>query len=471
MTVNILKLKVVLLGLLQLFSCVVFGQLITPGSVLLQVLENHPRSTQAEIKLRSADAYFMKAKGSFDPSVNSSFDNKNFDNKEYFRSFNGELRVPTWYGLDFKAGYESHRGDFLNPENNTPTGGLYYLGASLPLGRGLFIDDRRTMVKEARVGQEIAKTDRDLINNQLLFESMYAYWTWFVAFYNKRVFEDALVNAEERYEGIRKDALAGDRAAIDTVEAAIQIQNIKVNLNVANNELMQRQLEFSNYFWNQNQVNYNVDSDDFPIDIDQAVTYSQNINQNIAVDNLIRNHPFLQRLSLDNKQLEIINRNLRDRLKPDVFLNFNPLVQATGNPALATNLLNNYKWGINFYYPLFLRKERADIKINELKISETQIKLTEQEVDILNDIRQQIAEWNATSEQVLLNEEAVRLYKNMLDAERRLFSIGESSLFLINTREQVYINALIKLNETIAKNNIAYNKIFYYAGKMESLVN
>ncbi len=471
MTLKKLLLKLVAVGLIQLMCGVAIGQLITPESVLRQVLDYHPRSAQADIKLRTADAYVMKAKGNFDPSIRSSFDNKNFDNKEYFRSFNGELKIPTWYGLDFKAGYESHQGDFLNPENNTPTGGLYYLGASLPLGRGLFIDDRRTMVKEARVGQEIAKTDRDLINNQLLFESMYAYWTWFVSYYNRRVFDEALANAEERYEGIRKDALAGDRASIDTIEAAIQIQNIKVNLNVANNDLMQRQLEFSNYFWNENQINFNVDTDDFPIDINQAVIYSQKINQDIAVENLIINHPYLQRLTLDNRQLEIISRNLRDRLKPDVFLNFNPLVQATGNPALATNLLNNYKWGISFYYPLFLRKERADIKINELKISETQIKLTEQKVDILNDIRQQIAEWNATSEQVKLNEEAVRLYKSMLDAERRLFAIGESSLFLINTREQVYINAQIKLNETIAKNNIAYNKIFYYAGKMESLVN
>lgn len=452
--------------LIQKVSC----QVITPVSVLKQVMAHHPRALQADLKTQVAEAYVMKSKGAFDPIISSSFDNKNFNQQQYFRSFNGELKLPTWYGLDFKAGYESHRGDFINPEDSTPTGGLYYLGASLPLGRGLFIDDRRTLVREARVGQEIAQTDRDLMNNQLLFESMYAYWTWFIAFHNKKVFEEALINAQERYEGIRKDALAGDRAGIDTVEAAIQIQNIKVNLNVAENELVQRQIELSNYFWDDNQTNIQWRNDNSPIEIQRASDLSFDNNPQLTLEQLLKNHPYLQRLFLDNKQLEIQNRNLRDRLKPDVFLNFNPLTQATGNPDLATNLLNNYKWGINFYYPLFLRKERGDIKINAFKMTETQIKIKEQEVDIYNDIQQQMAEWNATREQVALNEEAVMLYKRMLDAERRLFAMGESSLFLINTRELVYIQAAIKLNETIAKNNIAYNKIFYYAGKMTALI-
>lgn len=447
------------------------SQVVTPEAVMNQVISYHPRSIQADIKTQVADAYLLKARGSFDPVVSGSFDNKNFDDKEYFRSFFGELKIPTWYGLDFKAGYESHRGDFVNPENSTPTGGLYYLGASLPLGRGLLIDDRRTRVKEARIGQDMAQTDRDLINNELLFESVYAYWTWFMAHHNRKVFEDALSNAQERYEGIRKDVLAGDRAGIDTIEAAIQIQNIRVNLNKANNELVMSLMELSNYFWDENQNNINLNTGNQPLDIQVAAAESVTRDIGMALENLILNHPYLQNLMLENSQLEVVNRNLRDRLKPDVWLNYNPLTQATGNPALATGLLNNYKWGMSFYYPLFLRKERGDIKINEFKMTENQLKLRELEVDISNDIQQQLAEWNATREQVILNQEALNLYKSMLDAERRLFSQGESSLFLINTREQVYINAAVKLNETIAKNHIAFNKIFYYAGKMGNLLN
>lgn len=447
------------------------GQIITPESVMQQVMAHHPRSIQADLKTQVADAYVLKARGSFDPVISGSFDNKNFDDKEYFRSFFGEIKIPTWYGLDFKAGYESHTGDFVNPENSTPTGGLYYMGATLPLGRGLLIDNRRTRVREARIGQKIAQTDRTIIYNQLLFESVYAYWTWFLAYHNQKVFEDALLNAQERYEGIRKDVMAGDRAGIDTVEAAIQIQNIRINLNKVENELVMSLMELSNYFWDENQLNISLQTGSEPLDIETAVGESVTRDIQNAWENLIQNHPYLQNLILDNRQLEVQNRNLRDRLKPDVFLNYNPLTQATGNPALATSLLNNYKWGLGFYYPLFLRKERADIRINEFKMTENQLKIREQEVDIANDIKQQIAEWNATRDQVILNQEALRLYKNLLDAERRLFSQGESSLFLINTREQVYINAAVKLNETIVKNHIAFNKIFYYAGKMDNLLN
>ena len=66
--------------------------------------------------------------------------------------------------------------------------------------------------------------------------------------------------------------------------------------------------------------------------------------------------------------------------------------------------------------------------------------------------------------------QAVNQYRQMLEAERRLFDLGESSLFLINTREQAYILANVKLTELIAKNRMAYYSIWYFAGRMTEIL-
>ena len=45
-------------------------------------------------------------------------------------------------------------------------------------------------------------------------------------------------------------------------------------------------------------------------------------------------------------------------------------------------------------------------------------------------------------------------YYKLWSAEKRLFDAGESSLFMINSRENSYINAQLKLNEF----NLKFNK-------------
>jgi outer membrane protein TolC len=52
-------------------------------------------------------------------------------------------------------------------------------------------------------------------------------------------------------------------------------------------------------------------------------------------------------------------------------------------------------------------------------------------------------EINALLSQIAITNSLVADYARMLDAEERLFSFGESSLFLINTRENSLIGSQI----------------------------
>ena len=77
--------------------------------------------------------------------------------------------------------------------------------------------------------------------------------------------------------------------------------------------------------------------------------------------------------------------------------------------------------------------------------------------------------YNTLVEQIRIYNEAVELYQQMYTAEQRLFDIGESSLFLVNTREQNFVQARLKRVEYVAKLQKAYFQVLFTAGKLSDL--
>ena len=61
------------------------------------------------------------------------------------------------------------------------------------------------------------------------------------------------------------------------------------------------------------------------------------------------------------------------------------------------------------------------------------------------------AEINSYAEQVQQVEAIVTNYKTLLQGEERKFALGESSLFLVNSREQKLIDARLKRTELYFK--------------------
>jgi hypothetical protein len=96
---------------------------------------------------------------------------------------------------------------------------------------------------------------------------------------------------------------------------------------------------------------------------------------------------------------------------------------------------------MNFYFPLFLRKERGSLKLAKFKIQETEFALSIEKVQLANKINAQKIEIESLIKQRNLINGLVNDNNAMLLSEERLFTFGESSLFLINTRENNLVTA------------------------------
>ena len=112
-----------------------------------------------------------------------------------------------------------------------------------------------------------------------------------------------------------------------------------------------------------------------------------------------------------------------------------------------------------------------NLKLTNYKIQDAEF---EQDITILeltnklNAIRFEI---NSLSEQVQIIEDIVIDYETLVSAEERKFSLGESSLFLINSREQKLIDARLKENSLFTKQLKSYVSYFNVLGLADITLN
>nr|MBP8074100.1 TolC family protein [Bacteroidia bacterium] len=106
---------------------------------------------------------------------------------------------------------------------------------------------------------------------------------------------------------------------------------------------------------------------------------------------------------------------------------------------------------VKFSFPLFLRKQRSYLELTRIELQQVSLKQEQKEVEIKNKNAAIAQQLDATARQVGLYDEMVTNYRRLVDAEMERFQLGESSIFLINSREQKLIEAELKLNELKAK--------------------
>ena len=438
------------LTLLVLISSVVFAQqALTETAFLCMVKQNHPLIKISNLQPKYGDAYLIKAKGGFDPKIAGSLNQKYFDGKQYYSVGDYGIKYPTWYGLTVKTGVESNRGTYLDPQAKTPSGGLFYGGIGANLGQGMLIDQRRADLWSAKINLQSSEEERRLQVNKLLYETGYAYWDWFLAFHAREILQDAYDVALERFIAVQQTAILGDRAFIDTVEAGLQVQQRLSLLRDAEANYKEKCNAQSTYLLSEQQEPLVLSESTQPSSQKDWIASAE---IPFKTDSLLNQHPYLKITSFKVDMLEIDRKLKADRLKPTVQLNYNILNEPVNYNPFSDLDINDYKWGFSIEMPLFLRKERGELKLASLKIEETQLNLAQLKAQLNMKINNARIDLSNSIDQLEIYQRSVTDSKALLDAERNMFENGESSLFLINMRELNYIQSQLKYLEWQAKN-------------------
>lgn len=408
------------------------------------VKQHHPLLKQANLQLSVGEANLLRSRGGFDPKIEVDYDRKKFKETEYFDQLNATFKIPTWYGIEFKANFEENTGEFLNPNLNVPEGGLYSAGVSFSLAQGFLINERMAMLRQARFFIDQTAAERDLLVNDLIFQASKTYFEWIEANNEQEIYGNFLRNADLRFQGVKRSVEEGDKAAIDSTEAKITFQTRRLSLEAARLKTRKAALKASNFLW-LNDVPLEIEEDIVPVLPDNSIIQSSLYLEGITNDpEMITNHPKLRSLNAKVEGLEVERSLKRNKLLPKLDLEYNFLTPT----ADQFNSLNtaNYKAGVNFSVPLFLRKERGDVRLANLKLQEVTFERVATSLALQNKIAAVNAEIASLQEQNSLIDGIVINYETMLTAEERKFELGESSLFLINSREQKLIESTLKAN-------------------------
>lgn len=425
-------------------SCTVFGQQtiskeLTYNEFLGYVKKYHPLVKSANLELSEAQANLMMARGGFDPKIEVDFSKKQFKDKEYYSILNSSFKIPTWYGIELKAGFDNNEGVYLNPENTTPNAGLTSFGISVPLGQGLFINQRMADVRKAKIQVKLSQSERKLQAVSVLYDASLAYFNWKKNFEEMKLYETYNNNAEIRLEGIKSLITQGDKPAIDSIEAGIIVKNRALSLEDSKLKLAKAKLELSNFMWIDNNIPLEISDDLVPeTDLESTLQETLKTNDLLQRDFSLEAHPKINALQNKIDMLTVDKQLKQNMLLPKINVGYSYLSE----PSYIDNYrFEDYKIGLDFAFPLFLRKERGSLKLAKYKLLESEFTLALEKTQLSNKINAQKIEINSLVKQKKLAKDLVQNNLTMLNSEERLFTFGESSLFLINTRENNLVSA------------------------------
>lgn len=436
-------------------------KILTLETVWQRVTDHHPVALQATLLPLQASAGLREARGGFDPKLFADWQQKSFKGTEYYTFSESGLKIPTWYGLEFKGVYQTARGANVSAEHYLPAVGQAVVGVKASALRGLLIDERRTVLQQAKLLRARNAAEQQSILNDLWFETAVVYWEWWVAYQQWQVFQRALENARQRQVAIVASFEQGDKPAIDTVESMVQVQTRLLELQQAELDFRNTGLHMANFLWQDGEIPLEVDSNTVPGPPNLELAESLSLDLPQLLLDLETRHPDLRQYQLKISDLEIRRRLAVEQLKPRLDLEYNFLGNGFefgynngSDGAIHSLVAENYKIGFSFEMPLFLRKERGKLQQTDLKILEADYDLRQKRLSTSNKVMAYYNEWQTAQEQLDLFNQTIANYRRLLDAELQKFSLGESSLFLINSRENKLIDAelkLIKLQATLPK--------------------
>ena len=456
----------ILAFLFILFATVGYAQsdtvILTYDEYLYSVLTQHPLAKQADLKLTMAKAEMLAAKGGFDPEITSNWSQKNFKDKLYYRIFESKLKVPTRLGIDVVGGYENTEGDFLNPENKTDKLGLWNVGIEANLLQGLITNERRTALQQARIYQDIAENQRQLMLNEIVLSASDAYLEWQKYFGRQAVIQENIDIANTYFINTRTSFENGEKTAMDTLEAFILAQDAVVLLQKNEMKLSKTEQTLENFLWLNN----------MPLEL-QNTTQPEpttspifEIPADILINTDLTQNPIIAEKLNKESYYQVEQKLKREKLKPKLKVKYNPLLATTEESIAPTFSANNYKWGFDFSMPLLLRSERANVQKGEIKLQEIALDIQNKRNELQNKIDNSRQQQTILAEQIALQTRNNEGYRLLLEGENDKFLYGESSVFLLNKRQEKYLNGRLKLIDVQVKLQRELLDYLYYTNAL-----
>lgn len=419
-------------------------KLLTLETVYSNLEKTFPVILLSMREIRKAEFEILSAQGAFDLALKGTATN----NTGYYNSNRLEtnLEKPTSiWGTSFFAGYRVSSGDFPDyyGERRTNSAGEVRFGGRIPLWRDRSVDQSRLDLKQSELNRGIAENILAEQRLGVFRDAAVSYFNWVAAGQRRKIVQDLLILAETRNEQIKKRVKLGDIPVIEQKENERAILARREQVTAAERLLQKSALYLSLYYRTPDGKMISPPVEELPAAFEPELPVSE-ANFEKDKGHALENRPELKRI-LNEIEMEknalAFHENQRG---PQLDL----ILRGSRDIQSGTNFKRDPWEGdfsLVFNIPLQTRKQDGKIGGTEQKIEILKTKLSYQKDKISIEAGDAlIALENALKRLQIIREELI-VAENLAKAEKTRFDLGDSTLLIVNLREQNAAEVALRL--------------------------
>lgn len=426
--------NVILLILFLLSSSESFCRINEPlklVDILEKVDQFYPQVIIAYLEISKAQGDYISALGKFDPTLNINSRSQPFGG--YVNThIDNELVVPTLKnGLKLFGGYRIGRGDWPIYYQNylTNSGGEYRVGLSFPLLRNRAIDKERTALFTQAEIIHLNNQNASSTKIKIYQEAIKAYWQWVEAGFQVKAFRHLLFLAKKRQDAIIKQANQGELAKLAIAENLQMMIQRQQFVNQGKMMLEQAAVNLSIYYRDSRGRRLKPKTSQLP-----HLIKAKRITVSTIFDRL-KDHPELRKMESYYHIVKMKQNLARNDLLP----NLDAMAYTSkqyGNGGYPRLIPQAALVGISFKFPFCQREAKGRLlsSTSELKQIKTKKKFIYEKLS--NQLANFFIAIRIYNQQINLLTHSLHLAKKVEHGEMKKFYQGDSTLFLVNQREQ-----------------------------------
>jgi len=410
--------------------------------VLRPVVAQYPAILAAEQERASAAGEQMAARGGFDPTIKGK---GAWVPEGHYPTRRAEAFVhqPTYvWGSSVFAGYRYGQGHFAVYDGKAETldRGEVRAGITIPLLRDGSIDTKRAGLWSSRLAPLVADASVSEKRNEIVRAVTLKYWSWVESGHALRIARYLLRLAEDRNAGIKERVDRGDLAEIEYADNQRAILSRKSAIVSLERVAQGNAIELGFYLSGLTNAPDIAPSAAVPPLPEPPAPTARALER--EVDAALARRPDIGRILAQQEQLQIELSLAKNQVAPELDFTAQVAKDLGMGPERLEPL--EVEVGVVVDVPLTARSARG----KRAQVTAKRAKLNLQAAVLRNriaaDIHDAMVAEETARERLSLARTELGLARRLAQAERDAFMLGNTTLLVVNLREQAVADAALK---------------------------
>lgn len=411
--------------------------------VLESVSRNYPPLLAVMRDLDIAQGDMRSAMGRFDLTMRVKVDADEFGFYDNERVDFGLEQATPFLGTSFFTGWRRGEGNFADYDGKLQTRSLgeFRAGMRLPLLRDRAIDSRRAEVRKADLGIDVARLSIDQQKIVVLQVATQRYWSWVAAGQRLQVAESLLKIATDRDTFLKESVKLGQLAEIEVTDNERAILQRRSQIIEAERGLQQASIEMSLFYRDGNGRPQLAKPSQLPLAFPQLEALTESRLQE-DIETALRRRPEIQRLVVQRMQTQVDAELAKNQLLPniDLMLSFT----SEGGTGTVKRGPQELRASLVFDLPIQRRTAAGRLQVAEARLNQVDLREKFTREQVTAEVQDAISAVQAAYRRTLLIAEELKVARRLQELEKDRFDLGDSTLFLVNLREQATFEAAVR---------------------------